>query len=91
MREALKNYAREAAINSIPGLAVTAGERLINSPVMQRWFDKIEKKRKHGMVASFRRFRRWLTGKDETGIKLSAQEREELEQILQKAANKYRK
>jgi P2-related tail formation protein len=82
-REELKQVARGAIVKHAPELGIAIAERLIESPGMQRMFDRWERKRPHGLVAFVRRLRGKQRGIDE-------QERAQLEQLVREAVQKYR-
>ncbi|HYC44488.1 MAG TPA: hypothetical protein VED01_03290 [Burkholderiales bacterium] len=82
-REEFKQLARAELARQAPSLAVGIAERLIEAPVMQRWFDRIEKKRPRGIVALVRRLRGKQRG-------LTEEQRAELEQLVEKTLEKYR-
>lgn len=81
-REELKDQARAAIVEHAPELVVRAAEELIQSPMMQRWFDRIEKRRPRGIVAWVRRMRGAQHG-------LTDAEKLELETLVRSAAARY--
>jgi hypothetical protein len=81
-RAALKDAARAAIVKQAPSLAVGIAERVIESPGMQRLFDRWERKRPHGIVALVRRLR-GKRGLDED-------DKRELEKLVGETIEKYR-
>jgi hypothetical protein len=82
-REQLKAEFRAAAIARAPELGAELLESLINADRVQSFFDRMEQKHKHGLVAIFRRWR-GRKGLDE-------RDRADLEMVIKKTVDKYRK
>jgi len=82
-RDEIKEVARGAIVKHAPELGIALAERIIESPGMQRMFDRWERKRPHGLVALARRLRGKKRGIDE-------QERAQLEELVREAVQKYR-
>lgn len=82
-RDQMKQEARDAIVSHAPELAIGIAERVIESPGMQRLFDRFERKRPHGLVAFVRRLRGGKRGLDNA-------ERAELEQLVKEHVKTYR-
>jgi hypothetical protein len=81
-RAQLKDAARAAIVKVAPELSVVIAEKLIEAPVMQRWFDRVERSRPRGLVALVRRLR------GRRG--LNEDDRRTLEKLVEQSVQKYR-
>lgn len=82
-RDELKAAARDAIVTHAPELAIGIAERVIDSPGMQRLFDRWERKRPHGLVAFVRRLRGGARG-------ITDAEKLELDALVREQVAKYR-
>lgn len=81
-RERLKDEFRTAALQRVPGLAVGLLEQLIAAQRVQNFFDRMERKHSHGLVAAFRRWR----GR----VGLDERDRADLELLVKRTVDHYR-
>lgn len=78
LRQELRGEAFRVLRDRAPEMGLRAARRIVNSPAMQRWFDRVELERPRGIVAWVRRLR----GK-ERGI--TDEQRAELERVIDRA------
>lgn len=81
-REELRSEFRNAALARAPELAAGLIEKIMEAPRVQNFFDRMERKHKHGLVAAWRRWR------GQTG--LDARDRGDLERVVRMVVDKYR-
>lgn len=81
-REELRSEFRAAALARAPELTVGLVEKIVETPRVQHFFDQMERKHKHGIVAAWRRWR----GR----VGLDARDRGELERVVRMVVDKYR-
>lgn len=81
-REELKQEFRSAALARAPELTAGLVEKILETPRVLNFFDRMERKHKHGLVAAWRRWR------GRTG--LDARDRGDLERVVRLVVDKYR-